>query len=75
MATEYLTLEEVCERLKINVLTARNRFSQGKKMPPCVRIGKKRLFPENRFEEWMDRQVESNDELILKRFSGGKIKR
>jgi len=75
MATKLLTLHQVCEKLDMNIYTARNRLSSGKSMPPSVRIGRKRLFPEDHFEKWIDRQVESNDEIIAKKFSTGRIRK
>ena len=44
-------------------------------MPPSIKIGKKRLFPEDKFDAWMETQVESNDEEIAKKAFGGRIKR
>ncbi|MBU0538285.1 helix-turn-helix domain-containing protein [uncultured Zhongshania sp.] len=75
MSTRYLTIEDISNRLFITVGTAYNRLSTNKKMPPSIKIGKKILFPENKFEEWMEKQVESNDEIALKKITIARIKR
>lgn len=57
MSTQYLTLDEVSRRLHMAPGTARNRMSRHDPMPPSVRIGRRRLFPEDQFNQWMhDRQ-------------------
>ena len=53
MARTYLTLEQVSERMHIKAGTARNRLSRGEPMPPSVKVGRRRLFPEDAFERWM----------------------
>ena len=58
----YLTIEEVSIRLHIGVGTARNRLSRGDPMPPSVKVGRRRLFPESRLDEWLTHRVVSNDE-------------
>ena len=75
MSTRYLTIDEICHRLRISIGTTHNRLSTKKKMPPSIKIGKKRLFPEDKFDAWMETQVESNDEEIAKKAFGGRIKR
>lgn len=75
MKNSFLTIEEVSERLHINTRTAHNRLYSGKKMPPSVKIGKKRLFPEKLFEEWMESQVESHDIIAIQKITGGRIRR
>ena len=72
----YLTIEEISEHLHISVGTASNRIAQGMKMPPSVKIGKRRLFPEKQFEAWMESQLQSHEEIQPKhRSAGGRIKR
>jgi len=53
MARIWLTLEQVSERMHIKAGTARNRLSRGEPMPPSVKVGRRRLFPEDTFERWM----------------------
>lgn len=49
-----LTVRDVAERLHISVGTARNRLSQNFPMPPSLRVGRRRLFPEREFEAWLE---------------------
>lgn len=55
----YLTLEEVSNRLHITAGTARNRIYKGEPMPPSLRVGRRRLFPEIDFEAWLRQFLES----------------
>lgn len=64
MATVYLTLDEVSERMRISAGTARNRLSGGLPMPPSVKIGRRRLFPECAFDDWMKMHINSNDGIF-----------
>jgi excisionase family DNA binding protein len=65
---KYLTVEEMSERLRIKEGTCRNRLSRGDDMPPAVRVGRRVLFPEDAFEQWMrDRVIEG---LEMKRQMG-----
>lgn len=57
MSTQYLTLDEVSRRLHMAPGTARNRMSRQDPMPPSVRIGRRRLFPEDMFEQWMQERL------------------
>jgi len=57
MARTYLTLEQVSERLHIKAGTARNRLSRGEPMPPSIKVGRRRLFPEDAFDRWMAAQL------------------
>jgi excisionase family DNA binding protein len=60
----YLTIEEVSAYLHMQVGTARNRLSRGEPMPPSVKIGRRRLFPEDDFQEWLDSFLRNNDPII-----------
>lgn len=53
MSTRYLTLDEISRRLHMAPGTARNRICRQDPMPPSVRIGRRRLFPEDQFNQWM----------------------
>lgn len=57
----YLTVEEVSERLHITVGTARNRLSRGEPMPPSVKIGRRRLFPEKALHDWVMAKLVTNE--------------
>ncbi len=58
MTTRYLTLDEISQRLHMAPGTARNRMSRHDPMPPSVRIGRRRLFPEDQFNQWMCDRLE-----------------
>ena len=49
-----LTVRDVASRLHISVGTARNRLCQNFPMPPSLRVGRRRLFPEREFEIWLE---------------------
>lgn len=63
MSTQYLTLDEVSRRLHMAPGTARNRMSRQDPMPPSVRIGRRRLFPEDMFEQWMQERLKKEGGL------------
>lgn len=50
---KYLTIEEISQRLHIATGTARNRICRGDPMPPSLKVGRRRLFPEAEFEIWL----------------------
>lgn len=54
---KYLTVEEISARLRIKEGTCRNRLSRGDDMPPSVRVGRRVLFPEDAFDNWMMERV------------------
>ncbi|WP_363323536.1 helix-turn-helix domain-containing protein [uncultured Pseudoteredinibacter sp.] len=53
MATNYLTVEQVSKKLHVTAGTIRNRISKGDPMPPSIKVGRRRLFPEDEFESWI----------------------
>lgn len=55
-----LSLDQVCNLLKITVQTGRNRLSSGKKMPPSFRVGRRRLFIEGEVIKWINEQNSTN---------------
>ena len=63
MKNRYLTMTDVCESMHISVGTGRNRLSSGYPMPPYVKIGRKLLFPENLFEDWMESFLYKSSEV------------
>jgi len=66
MARTYLTLEQVSERMHIKAGTARNRLSRGEPMPPSVKVGRRRLFPEDEFDRWMATHLCASARLWLR---------
>lgn len=46
-----LSIEEVCARLGISIRTLRTLIQTGQ-APPSIKLGQRRLFPEDRFEEY-----------------------
>lgn len=66
MAEKYLNIEDISARMHITVGTARNRLSRGEPMPPSIKIGRRRLFPESRFYEWMMRFLQNNEPQCFK---------
>lgn len=56
---KYLTIEEVSHRLHIATGTARNRICRGDPMPPSLKVGRRRLFPEVEFETWLRQFLQS----------------
>lgn len=60
MTTQYLTLDEISRRLHIAPGTARNRMSKHDPMPPSVKVGRRRLFPEDKFNQWMEVRLQEN---------------
>ena len=59
----YLSIEQVSERMHISIGTARNRLSRGEPMPPSCKVGRRRLFPEDKFDEWLIGHLKTNDEF------------
>lgn len=57
MYEKLLSIDEVAQYLRISVGTARNRQSAGRDMPPSVRIGRRRLYPEKQLHSWVQEQV------------------
>ncbi len=60
MSKKYLTIEELSKKLRIAPGTARNRLANSRPMPPSIKAGRRRLFPEDEFEKWMDSLEEKN---------------
>lgn len=61
MGKQYLSLEQISQRLHLAPGTVRNRLSRNDPMPPSVRVGRRRLFPEDQFDAWMESRVVSQD--------------
>lgn len=59
----YLTYEQVADLLFMSTGGLRNRHSRGEPMPPSVKIGRRRLFPESVFHDWLTEQRSKGDSL------------
>ncbi len=55
----FYTVDEVAALLRIAPATVRNRLCRGEDLPPSLRIGRRRLFPRDQFESWLDEQQTS----------------
>ena len=53
---DVLTLNDVCNILKITPQTGRNRLSMGMPMPPNFRVGRRRLFIATDVIDWIKEQ-------------------
>jgi len=52
---KYLTYDEIAVAMRWvgGAYSARNRLSKGRCMPPSIRVGRRRLFREDLFHEWL----------------------
>lgn len=50
---KYLTYEQAADLLCMSTGGLRNRLSRGEQMPPSIKIGRRRLFPETALHEWL----------------------
>lgn len=50
---KFLKLDEIANQLHITPGTARNRIAKGERMPPFVKVGRRLLFSEAEFHEWV----------------------
>ena len=51
------TIQELADALRLEPATIRNKLSRGEDMPPSVRIGRRRLFPQDELESWLRAHV------------------
>lgn len=56
-----LTIEEIAQILRMSIGTARNRLSRGDEMPPSLRVGRRRLFPEQSLYRWCARRLPADN--------------
>lgn len=47
------TIHELATALHLQPATIRNRLYRGEDMPPSIRVGRRRLFPEAQLEAWL----------------------
>src|SRR5215469_18524836 len=55
------TVQELADTLRLQPGTVRNKLSRGENLPRSVRVGRRRLFPEDAVEAWLQAQ-EARDE-------------
>ena len=53
--TLFYTVAEVADALRVSAGTIRNKLSRGEgaDLPPSVRLGGRRLFPQEQFHAWL----------------------
>ncbi|AFJ02568.1 putative transcriptional regulator [Methylophaga frappieri] len=54
-----LTVPELAEILHMTAATIRNRLSRGEPMPPSIKVGHRRLFPERELNDWIMSKIDS----------------
>jgi excisionase family DNA binding protein len=52
----FFTIDQIAEQLHMTVGTVRNRLCRGDSMPPSVKVGRRRLFPEEDFKTWVNQR-------------------
>jgi excisionase family DNA binding protein len=52
----FYTVDEVAALLRIAPATVRNKLCRSEDLPPSLCIGRRRLFPRDQFEAWLDAQ-------------------
>jgi len=62
MISRLLTVRDIAKILVVSEGTIRNRLYRGDPMPPSLVIGKKRLFPLEEFEAWIDSHRTNQDQ-------------
>src|SRR5215471_16974308 len=50
------TIQELANTLRLQAGTLRNKLSRGEDLPRSVRVGRRRLFPEDAVEAWLEAQ-------------------
>jgi len=50
------TIQELANTLRLQPGTVRNKLSRGEDLPRSVRVGRRRLFPEDAVEAWLHGQ-------------------
>ena len=50
------TIQELANTLRLQPGTVRNKLSRGEDLPRSVRVGRRRLFPEDAVEVWLQAQ-------------------
>lgn len=60
-----MSLNDVCELLKITQQTGRNRLSMGMPMPPNFRVGRRRLFIVEEVLCWIKQQSSIGNSSVI----------
>ena len=55
------TIQELAQTLRLQPGTVRNKLSRGEDLPRSVRVGRRRLFPEDAVEAWLQAQEGGQD--------------
>ena len=55
------TIQELANTLRLQPGTVRNKLSRGEDLPRSVRVGRRRLFPEDAVEAWLQAQEARNE--------------
>jgi excisionase family DNA binding protein len=55
------TIQELANTLRLQPGTVRNKLSRGEDMPRSVLVGRRRLFPEEAVEAWLQAQEARQD--------------
>jgi excisionase family DNA binding protein len=59
------TIQELANTLRLQPGTVRNKLSRGEDMPRSVLVGRRRLFPEEAVEAWLQAQEARQDAARL----------
>jgi excisionase family DNA binding protein len=55
------TIQELANTLRLQPGTVRNKLSRGENLPRSVLVGRRRLFPEDAVEAWLEAQEARQD--------------
>jgi excisionase family DNA binding protein len=55
------TIQELANTLRLQPGTVRNKLSRGEDLPRSVRVGRRRLFPEEAVEAWLQARKARQD--------------
>ena len=61
------TIQELAHALRLQPGTVRNKLSRGEDMPRSVLVGRRRLFPEDAVEAWLQAQEARQTPLPTRR--------
>lgn len=53
---KYLTYEQAAGLLCMSTGGLRNRLCRGEPVPPSIKVGRRRLFPESELHRWLAQQ-------------------
>lgn len=58
---DFYTIDQIAKQLHMTVGTVRNRICRGEPMPPSVKVGRRRLFPQEDFKIWVEERKQSQN--------------